>query len=201
MVTQALLSIVGVMWLCMLSPGPDMALVMRNTLRAGRWAGAATALGVMTGNLVHIGYAALGLGYLVANNRLVYDALRYAGAAYLIYLGIQCVRSAFQPRGELLESAARNGSAYRQGVFNNLLNPKGALFYLGVFATLITPATPLLQTLAMIAAMIATSAVFWALFVWLLQLPSVRVAIARAARPVDAAFGILLIVLALRVAY
>lgn len=200
MVTQALLSIVGVMWLCMLSPGPDMALVMRNTLRTGRAAGAATAAGVMTGNLVHIGYAALGLGWLVAHNQLVYDALRYAGAAYLVYLGVHSIRAALRPSAAQAPPE-RPGSAYRQGVLNNLLNPKGALFYLGVFATLITPATPLGQTLAMVAAMVATSGVFWLLFVWLLQLERVRGAISRAARSVDAAFGVLLVALALRVAY
>jgi threonine/homoserine/homoserine lactone efflux protein len=177
-----------------------MALVMRNTLRFGRRAGAASSLGVLTGNLVHIGYAALGLGWLIAHSRLGYDALRYAGAAYLTYLGFNCLRAAYRGDAQLGEAKQRAGSPYVQGLLNNLLNPKGALFYVGVFTQLITPETPRLQTVALVLTMIATSALFWLLFVWLLQLARVREAILRAARWVDASFGVLLLALALRVA-
>ena len=67
-VTEKLLLVIGVTTLCMLSPGPDMVLVMRNTLTRDRRSGAWTALGVLTGNLVHIGYCAFGVGWLIARS-------------------------------------------------------------------------------------------------------------------------------------
>lgn len=200
---ETLLTVIGVTLLCMLSPGPDMALVMRNTLAQGRLAGLASALGVLTGNFVHIGYAAFGMGWLLSHNRLAYDVLRYAGALYLLYLGVGGVVSALRaaPQTELpSDPTPPTRRAYGEGVLNNLLNPKGALFYLGVFTQLIRPGTPALQTALLVLAMVSTSTLFWLLFVATLQLPPVRRLIARARRAVDITFGLLLAALAVRVA-
>lgn len=200
--TEALLSIVGVTALCMLSPGPDMALVMRNTILSGRAAGLATSGGVLTGNLVHIASAAFGLGLLVAHHRAAYVALLYAGAAYLLWLGLNSLRGALDSAPTTLEEVQPSSpphGAFVQGIVNNLLNAKGALFYLGVFTQLITPKTPALESAILVSAMIATSALFWLVFVATLERAGVRRFIARARRGVDAAFGIVLIALAVRV--
>jgi threonine/homoserine/homoserine lactone efflux protein len=85
---QDLLLIVGITMLCMLSPGPDMVLVMRNTLARGRQSGLFTALGVLSGNFVHITYCLLGVGVVVAHSVVAYSVLKFAGAAYLIFLGV-----------------------------------------------------------------------------------------------------------------
>lgn len=98
--------VVGVTTLCMLSPGPDMVLVMRNTLTRDRRAGGLTALGVLTGNMVHIGYCVFGLALVLTQSPVLFDALRIAGALYLIYLGVQgcaavaarSVTTRFQPQ-------------------------------------------------------------------------------------------------------
>ena len=71
----------------MISPGPDMVIVMRNTVAGGRDAGLRTSLGILTGNLVHIGYCVLGIGWLISQSIVAFSALKYAGAAYLVYLG------------------------------------------------------------------------------------------------------------------
>ncbi len=192
----------GVTTLCMLSPGPDMVLVMRNTLTRDRASGALTALGVLTGNLVHMGYSVLGLAALLAHSPLVYDVFRLASAAYLVYLGLQSLRS----RGGSLEGAvgkapaARRGSAYRQGLINNLLNPKGVLFYLGVFSQLITPDTSASEIALLVAVSVCVSAAFWLVFVQVLHLPLVRSRFDRYAVAVDRAFGVVLIVLGVTVA-
>lgn len=200
--SEALLSIVGVTLLCMLSPGPDMALVMRNTLLSGRAAGLATSGGVLTGNLLHIASAAFGLGLLVAHHRAAYVALLYAGAAYLLWLGLNSLVSAWRSAPttfEEVEPAGPPRRAFVQGIVNNLLNAKGALFYLGVFTQLITPQTPPFATAILVSAMIATSALFWLVFVATLERAAVRRFIARARRGVDATFGIVLVALAVRV--
>jgi RhtB (resistance to homoserine/threonine) family protein len=195
-VIEALSWIVGITTLCMLSPGPDMILVMRNTLVGDRRSGLVTSLGVLTGNLVHITYCMLGIGWLIANSIAAYSVLKFAGAAYLIYLGWSSIRSSGAP------AAPRriDRRPYAQGLLNNLLNPKGALFYLGVFTQVIHPDTPAARSAVLVAAMVATSALFWVLFVYGLQLPPVRSLLQRWGKAIDRAFGALLIALGLRVA-
>lgn len=198
-----LLLIISITTLCMLSPGPDMALVMRNTLAGNRASGLHTSLGVLTGNLVHIGYCALGLGVLIAHSVVAYGVLKYAGAAYLVFLGISGLRGTPASVATSSSSPAHPPHArgsYRQGLLNNLLNPKGALFYLGVFTQVITPATGPLRAALLISAMVATSALFWVVFVATLHLPPVRALMARSRVALERAFGVLLILLGLRVA-
>jgi RhtB (resistance to homoserine/threonine) family protein len=192
--------IVGVTTLCMLSPGPDMVLVMANTLRGDRRSGLLTSLGILTGNFVHIAYCLFGLGWLIANSIAAYATLKLAGAAYLVYLGIHSLRSA--GKGELTTETAPRAyrSAYLQGLFNNLLNHKGALFYLGVFTQVIQPGTPAQQAAVLVAAMVATSALFWLVFVYTLHLPKVRTLLSGSRKLIDRAFGALLIALGVRVA-
>jgi threonine/homoserine/homoserine lactone efflux protein len=205
---QDLVLILGITLLCMLSPGPDMVLVMQSTLAGDRRQGLLTSLSVLTGNLVHIAYCALGLGYVVAHSIVAYSSLKFAGAAYLIFLGLSGLRGAV--RGTAREPTlapepqprkrARALSAYARGLLNNLLNPKGALFYLGVFSQVIKPGTPSVRAAVLVLAMLATSATFWVVFVYTLHRPVVRRVLARSRRTVDAVFGALLVMLGLRVA-
>jgi RhtB (resistance to homoserine/threonine) family protein len=199
---QDLLLILGITTLCMLSPGPDMVLVMQSTLTGDRKQGLLTALGVLTGNLVHISYCALGVGYVVAHSIVAYSVLKLAGALYLIFLGVSGLRSALRQNGAEQATAAPSPglSAYARGLLNNLLNPKGALFYLGVFTQVIKPGTPALRALLLVLTMLATSAAFWLAFVATLHRPSVRQLLARSRRTVDGVFGALLVLLGLRVA-
>jgi RhtB (resistance to homoserine/threonine) family protein len=199
---QALLLVVGVTLLCMLSPGPDMVLVMRNTLAGDGRRGLLTSAGVLAGNFVHITYCALGVGWVVAHSIMAYSALKFAGAAYLIFLGVGSLRATArrQPAASAPRAPRADLGAFVQGLLNNLLNPKGALFYLGVFTQVIVPGTSPVQTAILIAAMVATSALFWIAFVWALRLPRVREALARWQRALERAFGVMLILLGLRVA-
>lgn len=193
--------IVGVTFLVMVSPGPDMLIVLRNTLIGGRSAGRRTSLGVLTGNLVHIGYCIVGIGWLISQSILAFSVLKYAGAAYLIYLGVASFRSdasRLDPR--LLPTARSRRAWFVQGLFNNLLNPKGTLFYLGVFTTVITPETGAADTLVLVVCMLAVSAAFWLVFVQTLDRPVVRASIERSERFVSRTFGVLLVFLGMRVA-
>ena len=92
MLDQILL-IVSVTFLVMVTPGPDMVLVLRNTLVSGRRAGLHTSIGILSGNLVHITYCLLGIGVLISQSIVAFSVLKYAGAAYLIYLGIMSFRT------------------------------------------------------------------------------------------------------------
>jgi RhtB (resistance to homoserine/threonine) family protein len=198
---EKLLLVVGVTTLAMLSPGPDMILVMRNTLTRDRRWGALTALGVLTGNMVHIGYCVLGIAVLLSQRPAAYNALRVASALYLVYLGAQSLRRAHSPiEGPRPSSVRRPTNAYWEGLVNNVLNPKGILFYLGVFSQLITPDMALTQTTLLIAVMVCVSALFWIVFIETLHLPMIRAGLSHSKVAIDRVFGVVLILFAARVA-
>jgi|SRR5262245_13191649 len=111
-------------------PGPNTLYIIARSIQQGRWAGVVSSLGVQVGTLFHIAAAAFGLSALLLSSALAFNAVKYAGAAYLIYLGIRTLLTK-----ELIDSAQEIQKAslkrvFYQGVFVNLLNPKTALFFL-----------------------------------------------------------------------
>lgn len=197
-----ILVIVGITLLVMISPGPDMVIVTRNTLIGGKRAGLHTSLGILIGNLVHIAYCVVGIGLIISQSILAFSILKYAGAAYLIYLGIMSLR----PAGDEIDLNAieipMNASRgwVLQGFLNNILNPKGTLFYLGVFTMVITPETSVGTMLALVVVMKSVSALFWLLFVYTLDLGVVRRILSNSQKAVNRVFGGLLLFLGVRVA-
>lgn len=119
--------------LLIMVPGPDQALITRNSLVGGRRAGVLTMLGGVLGVTVHATAAAAGLSALLLTSATAFTALKIAGAAYLLWLGVQMLRSAARSRRESVQAAEvaqRRGAAYlRQGFLSNALNPKVALFF------------------------------------------------------------------------
>ena len=126
--TEKLFIVVVVTTLCMLSPGPDMVLVMRNTLVGDRRHGGLTALGVLTGNLFHIAYCTVGIAVLLSRSPIVYSVLRTASAVYLVYLGVQAVRNATRNRDTATSAEGNRGNPYWQGFVNNVLNRTSICF-------------------------------------------------------------------------
>jgi threonine/homoserine/homoserine lactone efflux protein len=110
------------------SPGPDFALTVHNTLARGRRSGLATSFGIVTAQLVWGGATAVGLAALLVAARPLFDALRFVGAAYLIWLGVQALRSARHDDAHRV-AVFRRGSGYRQGFLSNAGNPKMAIFF------------------------------------------------------------------------
>jgi RhtB (resistance to homoserine/threonine) family protein len=196
-----LLVIVSVTALVMIIPGPDMLLVVRNTFVGGRGAGLQTSAGVLAGNLVHISYCLLGIGLIISQSIVAFSVIKFAGAAYLVYLGIVSLRSGATTL-DASEAADRPSTRIWlvQGFVNNLLNPKGTLFYLGVFTTVIVPETPARTMLLLVLAMMTVSASFWLLFVCTLDRPIIRRSVERSQLTVNRIFGALLIGLGIRVA-
>jgi RhtB (resistance to homoserine/threonine) family protein len=199
MIDQILL-IIGITTLVLVSPGPDMILVMRNTLLGGHRAGLQTSAGILSGNLVHITYCVLGIGWLIAKSIVAFNVLKYCGAAYLVYLGIASFRT--RPASLATEPVpSRHGRTwFVQGFVNNVLNPKGTLFYLGVFTLVITPETPVRNTIVLIVTMNLVCVMFWLLFVYTVDRPAVRKLIERSQQTVHRVFGALLIFLGVRLA-
>jgi threonine/homoserine/homoserine lactone efflux protein len=111
-------------------PGPDILFVLTQSISQGKMAGVATATGLCTGILVHTSAAALGISALIYKSALAFEIVKYAGAAYLLYLAWQALRES----GELVSSTpvkeTNTFALYRRGIFMNVLNPKVALFFL-----------------------------------------------------------------------
>ncbi|HEY2074219.1 MAG TPA: LysE family translocator, partial [Gaiellaceae bacterium] len=106
------------------TPGPDTALIVRNTLFGGRANGVRTAAGVVTGLAVWTIAASAGLAAIIAASHPLFTTLRIGGAAYLVWLGIQTLRGR-----HALDAEHRHGGGYRQGLLSNLGNPKVAIFF------------------------------------------------------------------------
>ena len=198
---EQILVVLSLTFLVMVSPGPDMALVMRNTLIGGRMAGIWASLGVLAGNAVHMIYCVLGIGWLISHSIVVFSFLKYAGAAYLIYLGIASLRAGTSSFDSVSAPPVSSDKKwFLQGFVNNILNPKGTLFYLGVFTMVITPETSWSMTLVFVICIMTVSATFWAVFVYTLDQPVVRNFLQSSQHVVNRVFGALLIGLGLKVA-
>jgi threonine/homoserine/homoserine lactone efflux protein len=127
-----------------LVPGPDFAVVVRNTLAGGRPRGLWSAVGVATSNAVQGTAAAAGLGALVLQVEPLFQAIRWAGIAYLAFLAVQALRSAVRGEyppladgGPVTRTAAWPG--WRQGFLSNITNPKVLVFYLAVLPQFLSP--------------------------------------------------------------
>lgn len=142
--TEDLLPFIGVAIAVVVIPGPDMALVARNVFRHGRAAGYATSLGICTGILAWGIAAALGIATILATSSVAFTILKFAGAAYLIYLGISTLRSRDDVALDRPDSAptlpARQ--AWLQGLVSSLLNPKLGVFFLTLLPQFIAPGEP-----------------------------------------------------------
>jgi threonine/homoserine/homoserine lactone efflux protein len=122
-----------------LVPGPNLIFIVTRGASQGRRVGLASALGIETGTLIHIAAAAVGLSALLASSAAAFEVIRYAGAAYLLYLGLRTLRS----REEIVSASSASqpalGRVYAEGVVVNVLNPKVALFFLAFLPQFVDP--------------------------------------------------------------
>jgi threonine/homoserine/homoserine lactone efflux protein len=140
------------LWLFILSglllnvtPGPDTAYIVGRSVQMGWRGGAAAALGISTGCLVHVFAAALGLSALLAASSAAFTAVKWAGAAYLCYLGVRMLLS--RPRAPAAEAGTPNAAiplrqVFWQGALTNALNPKVALFFLAFLPQFVAAEAP-----------------------------------------------------------
>ena len=131
--------------LAVISPGPDFAMTVRNSLRYSRRSGIFTSLGIGLGLGVHLCYCVAGIGYLISTSLVLFTLIKLLGAGYLIYMGI----GSLVTKSSKLELA--NGpigpdltrlQAFRMGFITNVLNPKVTLFFLSLFTLVISNSTP-----------------------------------------------------------
>jgi RhtB (resistance to homoserine/threonine) family protein len=142
-----LLAFIAAGWLLNLTPGPDVLYIVSHSLRSGVRAGIVGGLGILAGCFVHVFAAAVGVGTLLATSAAAFTVLKYAGAAYLLYLGVRMVLSRARPpaaASQAPDAASAGGErSLRQiflgGFWTNVLNPKVALFFLAFVPQFIAP--------------------------------------------------------------
>lgn len=146
--TPQLLMFIAAGWLLNLTPGPDVLYIVSSALRSGVRAGLVAALGIVSGCFVHVFAAALGVGALLATSATAFTALKWIGAAYLMWMGIQLLFAKGGGSSIVPADAAREHRPadlrriYRRGFLTNVLNPKVALFFLAFVPQFIAPGTP-----------------------------------------------------------
>jgi threonine/homoserine/homoserine lactone efflux protein len=195
--TPSLIAFIPVALLLTLIPGADTALVTRNALahglRGARW----TILGICTGCLIHATASALGLSAILATSARAYEIVKYAGAAYLVWIGAQGIWNAggaasadpstslgttavsAEPSPALgMTATLRAGHPFTQGFLTNILNPKVALFYLTFLPQFIPTGTPILRT-SLLLAMIHNALGFAWLSIYARFVDRLRVALTR----------------------
>jgi len=134
--------------LAVASPGPDFAIIVRQSITYGRKTALWTSLGIGCGILIHIGYSLLGIGLIVSQSIALFSVMKIIGALYLVWLGTKAIRAKPMNRAEIYTRENQKKlpttlQALRTGFFTNGLNPKATLFFLSLFTVVIDPATPL----------------------------------------------------------
>ena len=188
------IAVITITILACISPGPDFAMVSRNGLLLSRRAGVLTAVGIGMGVLVHVCYTLLGLGLVLQQTPWLFNALKLAGAAYLVYLGIQMLRS--KPAIEQLDApppAMSDLAALRTGFLTNALNPKTSIFIVSLFMGVIQPDTALTMQIAYGLFIAGAHAVWFSLVALCFSAGMVREKLVAARLWIDRVFGGLLV--------
>ncbi|BDF93182.1 MULTISPECIES: LysE family translocator [Pseudoalteromonas] len=186
------------------SPGPDFAIVLKQSIQQGRTNALWTSFGVGLAILLHVSYCLLGVAVLLTQSPTVFMALKYLAGAYLAYIGVQALRAA-KPATAQHETtshsvvAESSWIAFRRGFFTNALNPKATLFFMSLFTLVISQSTPLIIQ--------AGYGLYMALATWLwfsclslvLSKPNVRGFFQKSGHWFDRGIGVILIALAIRI--
>lgn len=139
-----LIVVITITILAVISPGPDFAMVSRNSLMLSRRAGVLTALGIGLGVLVHVTYTLVGVGVLIQQSLWLFNAIKLAGAVYLVYLGVKMLRSKpSRVSADSVVASLSDATALRTGFLTNALNPKTTIFIVSLFMQVVRPETPL----------------------------------------------------------
>lgn len=150
-----------------ITPGVDTLLVVRNTARSGVWAGSVTSLGICSGLFIHATLSVVGISLILVQTAWAFTLLKWAGACYLLWLGLASLRQACARSGKAgpgipsVRVPPRLLRDFREGLLSNVLNPKTALFYMALLPQFIDPAGHVLLQSMVLAAIHFLLAMVW----------------------------------------
>lgn len=194
--------------LAVASPGPDFAIVLKQSLSHGRRTAIWTSLGVGTAILLHVTYSLLGLGLLIRGSELWFNVVKYAGAGYIAWIGVQALRAKPRTEASVRGDAALLAApdvpdergAFATGFLTNALNPKATLFFISLFALIVSPDTPKLIRAGYGLWMAVATAAWFCLVSVLFTQGRVRRRFLRHGHWIDRALGIVFLGFALSLA-
>jgi len=200
------LAFLGISLVVIMTPGPDTALTVRNTLLGGARGGVFTAMGVAAGQVLWASAASAGVVGLLVASAPVFEALKLVGAAYLMVIGVQTLYSAFRPGSAApsARGAARRigpGRALRQGLVNDLANPKIAAFFASLFPQFVPEGSASFAALMMLGLVFSAMTLAW-LVAYALAVAKVGDLLRRSGirRAIEGVTGAVLIAFGLRLA-
>lgn len=198
-----ILTVALVHLLAVISPGPDFIMITRNSLIYSRKTGIYSAIGLGFGILVHVTYSLVGIGLLISQSIILFNFIKYLGAAYLIYIGYKSLTS--KSSNLHLESHNKKTdiskfAAIRMGFITNATNPKATLFFLSLFTIVINPSTPLFIKLFMGMEMAVVTSAWFILVAYLISHNLVKSKLAKVQHHAERFIGVVLIALGIKVA-
>ncbi|PKH22631.1 lysine transporter LysE [Enterobacterales bacterium CwR94] len=187
----------------MISPGPDFFLIIKNAARYARGTALVTSFGVICGVATHMTYCVAGLAVVITTTPWLFTLLKYAGAAYLIYVGVQALLARGGSKMDINsveKSETTLKRAFLQGYLCNLLNPKATLFFLSVFTQVLDMHSGFGEKLWYAGIILGLSLIWWPALVFLIQSAPVRRGLAKAQKIIDKLLGGVLVALGIKVA-
>lgn len=199
---QEFMIIATVHLLAVASPGPDFAIILKQSLRFGRETALYTSLGIGTGILLHVAYSIVGIGILIASNETLFTALKFIAAGYFFYIawhGLRAKASDYQKQKEVIQEVTlpTKFSAFRTGFLINGLNVKATLFFVSLFSMVISPTTPINIQLIYGVYMALATAVWFSALSLLIGHPTFRNKLLRKGYWLDRIMGAVLAILAI----
>ena len=201
-----LASLMAIFSFAIVSPGADLAMVMRQSLVHGRRAAVITSFGVGASLMFHVSYTVLGLGLIISQSIYLFNIVKWCGVAYLIYIGVKALRAgSTEISVEPTEGAGmRRGQsalkAFGLGFAANALNPKAVFFFLSIFSTVVGAHTPMPVKFGY-GLVMASALILWFVGVSLfMTTPRMRAAFTRASKWIDRTSGMVFIALGLKLA-
>lgn len=183
--------------LAVMSPGPDFAMTTRNSLVHGRGAGVLTAIGITTGNFIHIAYVTAGFAILLVNSPVAYNSIMAAGGFYLLYFAYQCVRPLL--RASRIDAADAQTKDPRHfllnGFLTNVTNVKCALYYIAIASRFMSPSVSPAQKVVFAAEMILVTVLWFSFVAFVLTDKRLRGKFLSKRKVIDAAFAAVITVL------
>lgn len=203
MTVDTLILVITISCLGMISPGPDFFLVLKNSLSYNRKIALMTCLGVISAIAIHMSYCVAGIAVLITATPWLYNALRYAGAAYLLWIGVKALLAKSSGTAyvskQALELNVTAKAAFMQGLLCNLLNPKATLFFLAIFTQLLNASSTMVDKLVVAFIIWLEAAVWWPMVVFVFQTQIVQRRYFKLQLIIDKLLGVILIVLGVKV--
>nr|CAD6432049.1 LysE family translocator [Rhizobium sp. Q54] len=201
-----LISLMAIFFFAIVSPGADLAMVMRQALVHGRRQAIITSFGIGTSLMFHVTYTILGLGLIISQSVYLFNIVKWLGVGYLIYIGVKALRA---DRTEITISSETESGAVRSqtaskafmlGFAANALNPKAVFFFLSIFSTVVSAHTPMAIKFGY-GMVMATCLILWFVGVSaFMTTPRMGSAFSRASKWIDRTSGVVFIALGIKLA-